>query len=248
MLFDHSMDAIFLNDPRDSGKILSANPAACRMLGWTKEELIGKGRDVMFDLEDPALSNLLGERTRSGSAKAQLTYRRKDGTTFPGELSTASFTDNNREPRTVAIIRDITERKLMEESLREAHEQVQAQSEELQVQNEELQAQSEELHESNEALRESENKFRTLAENSPDLIARFDRQNRCLYANPANAKFYGHSLDKLIGKINPELERDPEMANFSEKQRENVFTTGKNKIMSSIIHRLKEKNATLIHK
>jgi len=99
MLFDHSMDAIFLNDPRDSGKILSANPAACRMLGWAKEELIGKGRDVMFDLEDPALSNLLGERTRSGSAKAQLTYRRKDGTTFPGELSTALFTDSNGEPR-----------------------------------------------------------------------------------------------------------------------------------------------------
>ena len=58
------------------------------------------------------------------------------------------------------------------------------------MQNEELRAQSEELHEANELLHESENKFRTLAENSPDLIARFDRQNRCIYANPAIAELY----------------------------------------------------------
>ena len=33
MLFNHSTDAIILSDPRDGGKILSANPAACLMLG-----------------------------------------------------------------------------------------------------------------------------------------------------------------------------------------------------------------------
>ncbi len=125
-------------------------------------------------------------------------------------------------------------------NLQAQSEELQAQSEELQVQNEELQSQSEELHEAYELILESENKFRTLAENSPDLIARFDRQNRCLYANPAIekfyatpaiAKFYNCSPDELIGKTNPELRMDPEMAKFSEKQRENVFTTGKNKIM-----------------
>ncbi|MHB8101147.1 MAG: PAS domain S-box protein [Methanosarcina sp.] len=130
------------------------------------------------------------------------------------------------------------QRKRSEEALREAYddlhtqsEELQAQSEEIQVQNEEFQSQSEELHEAYELILESENKFRTLAENSPDLIARFDRQNRCLYANPAIAKFYNCSPDEFIGKTNPELRMDPEMAKFSEKQRENVFTTGKNKIM-----------------
>ncbi|MGB9939436.1 PAS domain S-box protein [Methanosarcina sp.] len=117
MLFDYSMDGIILTDPRDGGKILSANPAACRMLGWTEQELIGKGRDIMFDLRDPGLSSLLDERARSGSARAQLTYRRRNGTTFPGEVSTAFFIDNNGEPRTVAIIRDITDRKQTEEAL-----------------------------------------------------------------------------------------------------------------------------------
>ena len=39
LLFDHSLDAIILTDPRNGGKILSANPAACQMLGWSEEEL-----------------------------------------------------------------------------------------------------------------------------------------------------------------------------------------------------------------
>jgi PAS domain S-box-containing protein len=131
MLFDNSMDAIVLTDPRGGGKILSANQAACRMLGWSEEELIGKGRDVMFDLQDPALSALLDECALSGSARAHITYRRKDGTNFPGEVSTASFTDSNGEPRIVAIIRDITERKKAEEALRESEKRERARSHEL---------------------------------------------------------------------------------------------------------------------
>ena len=97
---------------------LSANPAACQMLGWSEDELIGKGRDVrdvLFDPADPALSAVREERSRSGSAKSQLTYRRKDGTKLIGELSTALFTDINGEPRAVVVIRDITERKRSEE-------------------------------------------------------------------------------------------------------------------------------------
>jgi PAS domain S-box-containing protein len=118
MLFNHSMDALILSDPRNNGRILSVNPAACQMLGWTEEELIGKGREIMFNREDPTVSNILSELMRSGSKKAQLTYRRKDGTTFPGEMSSAFFIDSDGEPRVVVIIRDITERKRAEEALR----------------------------------------------------------------------------------------------------------------------------------
>ena len=134
MLFDHSKDAFILSDPRGGGRILSANPAACRMLGWTEEELIGRGRDVMFNLEDPAVSDVLDELMRTGSTKAQLTYTRKNGTTFPGEISSAFFTDANGEPRIVIIIRDITERKKAEEALKKAHDNLEKLVEERTVQ------------------------------------------------------------------------------------------------------------------
>ena len=93
MLFENSLDGIILTDPRGSGKIMSANPAACKMLGWTEEELIGKGREVMFDVEDLALHEMLNKRATAMSARTQLTYKRKDGTTFPGEISSAVFED-----------------------------------------------------------------------------------------------------------------------------------------------------------
>ncbi|MHB8101463.1 MAG: PAS domain S-box protein [Methanosarcina sp.] len=137
---------------------------------------------------------------------------------------------------------DISEQKETEALLREANEQIQIQSEELNVSNEELRAQSDELHEYNKLLHDSETGFRTLAENSPDLIARFDRQNHCLYSNPAVAKlygipliaeFYGWSVSEFIDKTNSKLRIDPEVAKFSEKQRENVFITGKSETVES---------------
>ncbi|HSD57847.1 MAG TPA: PAS domain S-box protein, partial [Methanotrichaceae archaeon] len=121
-LFEHSLDAIILTDPRGGGRIISANPAACQMLGWSEEELIGKGREIMFDLEDPVVLALLKERAHSGSAKAQLIYKRKDGTSFPGEISTSLFTDRKGEPRAINIIRDISERKRADESLQQSEE------------------------------------------------------------------------------------------------------------------------------
>jgi diguanylate cyclase (GGDEF)-like protein/PAS domain S-box-containing protein len=41
--------------------------------------------------------------------------------------------------------------------------------------------------------------FRALADNSPDFIARYDRDGRQLYVNPALAQVYGLTADQLIG-------------------------------------------------
>ena len=122
---------------------------------------------------------------------------------------------------------DITERKQVDENLLKAYEQIRKQSEDLQVFNEELQTQSEELRITNEALHESEKRFRTLAENSPDAIARFDRQNRHTYVNPAAAKIYGFPQEEIIGKTLGELKRDPEQVKFLETYYEIAFATGK---------------------
>ncbi len=82
-----------------------------------------------------------------------------------------------------------------------------------------------------EILIRSENKFRTLAENSPDIIVRFDRQKRHIYANPAAMEPSGHPLEEMIGKTNSELGMNPEQVKFWEGHYENVFTTGKPETM-----------------
>jgi PAS domain S-box-containing protein len=47
---------------------------------------------------------------------------------------------------------------------------------------------------------ESERNFRSLAENSPDIVARFDLQGRYLYINPAGTTATGWPLEDFIGK------------------------------------------------
>ncbi len=85
--------------------------------------------------------------------------------------------------------------------------------------------------EAEEVLIRRENEFRTLAENSPDVIARFDRQNRHIYVNPAAVEPYGHSQEEIIGKTHSELGMDPEKVRFWEEHHKNVFNTGKSETM-----------------
>ena len=54
-------------------------------------------------------------------------------------------------------------------------------------------------------LSERVREFRTLAENSPDNIARFDRQCRLLYANPAVARAWGTETQRILGLLPSEI-------------------------------------------
>jgi diguanylate cyclase (GGDEF)-like protein/PAS domain S-box-containing protein len=59
---------------------------------------------------------------------------------------------------------------------------------------------ADELARSREQLQIRENAFRTLVENTPDTIARYDLQGRRIYANPALIKMLGKPTSEVIGK------------------------------------------------
>ena len=61
-----------------------------------------------------------------------------------------------------------------------------------------------------------EQEFRALAENSPDIIARFDRQLRHVYVNPAAEFATGIPTEKFIGKTHRELGMSEEVVMLSE--------------------------------
>jgi PAS domain S-box-containing protein len=115
--FENSMDAILLEN--SDGKIFSANQASCAMFGYLEEELINLGRSGIMDIADPRLLAFVSERALKGKARGELTLIRKDGTRFPSEISSAIFENREGQANTSIVIHDITERKKMEEGLRQ---------------------------------------------------------------------------------------------------------------------------------
>ena len=75
-------------------------------------------------------------------------------------------------------------------------------------------------------LRKREESFRTLVENSPDIIERFDKEIRHVYVNPLAAKLHGAPAEALIGKTNQEIGVAEQYWRFWEERIQRVFKTG----------------------
>ena len=111
-LFEVESDAILLGD-RETGRFVDANPAALKLYGYSLREFLSlKPSDISAE----------PERTRQAIAEGQTFvalrwHRKKDGTIFPTEV-TIRFFDSHKSKLHVAAIRDITERRQAEETLR----------------------------------------------------------------------------------------------------------------------------------
>ena len=122
LILDNSLDAILLASP--DGSIYSANKAACEMFGMTEEEFCHTGRNGIVDLDDPNLTKFSDERKQTGKAKGELRLKRKDGTFFSADISSALFTNSKGEQRNSLIIRDISERKEVENEIKNKVDQL----------------------------------------------------------------------------------------------------------------------------
>jgi PAS domain S-box-containing protein len=109
LLFENGLDGLMLTSP--DGTILDANPAACSILGRTREEILQEGRNGVMDNSDPRLQEMILQRQRTGRAHGEANARRKDSSTFPVELSSVVFRDPAGQFKTCIIMRDITDRK-----------------------------------------------------------------------------------------------------------------------------------------
>jgi PAS domain S-box-containing protein len=119
--YENSMDGILLTVT--NGDILAANPAACAIFQMTEEEICSVGRLGLVDNDDPRLAAGLEERKLTGKISTQITCIRKDGSKFPGELTSAVFKDGSGKPRNSIIIRDISARKEAEVEALRAYEE-----------------------------------------------------------------------------------------------------------------------------
>ena len=115
---DRIADAAYWTD--DGGRLIYVNDAACRSLGYTREELLGMR---IYDLDPNQSSELWPEHWRQVRERGNLTYesyyRASSGRLFPVEVTANVLEFEGREYH-CAFTHDITRRRQLEEQLRQA--------------------------------------------------------------------------------------------------------------------------------
>ena len=123
-LSHYANDIILLTNTE--GRIVEANESAARAYGCSRDELLAKNVAELYQPRSQAES---GARERAEAERDgrvfETWHRRHDGTAFPVEVSTRTIdVDSVKFQQT--IVRNIAERKAMEEELRQAKQKLEA--------------------------------------------------------------------------------------------------------------------------
>jgi PAS domain S-box-containing protein len=108
-----------------AGEIFDASDVACRLLGRTKEELIGEKVERILDFSDPRLPAARERRRRVGFFKGELrVMRRADGNqeSFDASVALTSYRSRTGEDRVLIVLRDPVEQRKAAEPRRGTEE------------------------------------------------------------------------------------------------------------------------------
>jgi diguanylate cyclase (GGDEF)-like protein/PAS domain S-box-containing protein len=120
-IFDHTMGALLHLAP--DGSVSEANPAACRLFGFSEPELLRMCYDDLISGDHDTLHPMFEEGVRAGEVTAELQCRRSDGSSFPALVLSSSYFDHNRDLWSVLLVRDLSTIKEVERRWIEAHEE-----------------------------------------------------------------------------------------------------------------------------
>jgi two-component system, LuxR family, sensor kinase FixL len=125
-IVDTAVDAIVVID--ETGCIASANPATFTLFGYTEAEMVGRNVAMLMppgdaDSHDRYIDNYMetGQRRIIGVGR-QVMGLRKNGTSFPLDLSIAEWFDTNGRRHFTGIMRDVTARLEADAKLRRAQD------------------------------------------------------------------------------------------------------------------------------
>src|ERR1039457_243062 len=121
-LIERSNDAIHVVNPA-TGRFLDVNESACRALGYTRDEHLALTVFDVVEVDRTFFYATIARAKKAGHARVEVLHRRKDGTTFPVEVSLSPITIDREY--LLAVVRDITERKRAEAAMREGERRFQ---------------------------------------------------------------------------------------------------------------------------
>lgn len=108
LAFDNSLQANIISTV-SSGKLIMANNAACKLLGYSKKELLTKNRAALFTINESGFKKMLRQRITEGHSIALVTAIKKSGELISCEITSAVFRDGNRTKKALITIEDMSQ-------------------------------------------------------------------------------------------------------------------------------------------
>lgn len=119
-LFELSADGIVVSDLK--GIITDCNSAACKLFGYTQQELIGQSYHLFFPEDQRALlPRKVNRDTVTGDKLVERTYVRRDGALISAEVYT-KLIEINGLSNVVAHVRDVTDKKQAQIAIKKSEE------------------------------------------------------------------------------------------------------------------------------
>ena len=133
LAFDTSPDAININRLSD-GLYIDLNQGFTRLTGFTREDVAGKtsAEIKIWENMDDRAKLVQGMKENGFVDNLEAVFRRKDGSTTTALMSAKTMMINN-EPHILSITRDISERKAIENAIKESEEKFRTLSEQSMV-------------------------------------------------------------------------------------------------------------------
>src|SRR5579872_3326693 len=211
--FENSLQANVISIA-GNGIIIRANRAACRLLGYSKKELLTKNREDIFPIGEKNYKRMLLERTREGNARADLSIIRKDGKLWPCEVTSVIFKDTKGVENAITSIVDRRERLSSQKKIDVENEKL--------VASNIIIAQSK----SDSCQEENNNWIESIGKTTYDVTWDWDIV--------ANLMSFGKSYEKVFGYKLPAIKVSyEEWLDFFQQEERNVMKSKINKVFDS---------------
>lgn len=210
-----TQNSVVITDPKL--QIIWVNEGFTRLSGYSFEESLGKHPFEInqgSETSPETIESINNALEQQQPFIGELFNYRKDGTGYWVSISIMPIHGKRGNLKGyIGVETDITERKKMEEALRQAHDEMEQRVLERTGQiikaNEAMQNEVSERKLAQHKLNEAKQFLDRVIENVPNLIFVKDARGKYILANRAFATMYGTTINSVIGKTDAELLKDP---------------------------------------